>query len=91
MALPSDVDNGMMGKPTRTASQLRELLLERIEALPGMAGLETDIHLGGVLWIDGGVGGPNWTVPVLRSRDQHRADIARVIRQAQMEYDLDAD
>ncbi len=80
-----------MGRPTLNVAQLRELLIERIEALPGLAGLETDIHLGGVRWMDGGVGGPNWTVPVLRSRDQHRADIARVIRQTQMEYDLDVD
>ncbi|WP_398497914.1 hypothetical protein [Variovorax sp.] len=59
--------------------------------LSSLADLETDIRLGGVRWVDGGVGGPNWTEPVLRSRDQHRADIARVIRQTQMEQDLDAD
>lgn len=80
-----------MAKPTRTARQLRQILIERIEALPGLAGLETDVHLGGVRWVDGGPGTPNWTVPALRSRDQHRADVARVIAQTQMEFDLEED
>jgi len=78
-------------KATRTARQLQQILIERIEALLGMAGQVTDVHLGGVRWMDGGEGGPTWTVPILRDRDQHRPDIARVIRQTQMEFDLDED
>lgn len=80
-----------MRKATRTARQLQQILIERIEALLGMAGQVTDVHLGGVRWMDGGEGGPTWTVPILRDRDQHRPDIARVIRQTQMEFDLDED
>lgn len=80
-----------MAKPTRTARQLREILIERIEALPGMAGQVTDVHTGGVRWVDGGEGGPNWYVPVGRQREDYRLDVARVIRQTQMEFDLDTD
>lgn len=80
-----------MKRAIRTARQLQQILIERIEALPGMAGQVTDVHLGGVRWMEGGEGGPTWTVPILRDRDQHRPDIARVIRQAQMEFDLDED
>lgn len=80
-----------MGKPTRTAAQLRALLLERIEAIPDLAGQPTDVHRGGVRWKDPGEGGPNWTVPILSDRGTHRPDIARIIRQAQMEFDLDED
>lgn len=80
-----------MAKPTRTARQLRQILIERIEALPGFDGLETDVHLGGVRWFDGGPGGPTWTVPIMRSRDQHSSSVARVIRQAQGEFDLEED
>jgi len=80
-----------MPKTTRTARQLQQILIERIEALPGMAGQVTDVHLGGVRWMDGGEGGANWTVPILRNRDLHAPSVARVIRQAQMEFDLDID
>lgn len=80
-----------MRKATRTARQLQQILIERIEALPGMAGEVTDAHLGGVRWMDGGEGGPNWTVPILRDRDLHAPAVARVIRQTQMEFDLEAD
>jgi len=80
-----------MRKATRTARQLQQILIERIEALPGMAGQVTDVHLGGVRWMDGGEGGANWTVPILRDRDLHTPAVARVIRQAQMEFDLEAD
>jgi len=49
------------------------------------------VHLGGVRWFDGGPGGPTWTVPIMRSRDQHSSSVARVIRQAQGEFDLEED
>lgn len=79
-----------MTKPSRTAKQLQGILQERIAALPGMEGQATDVDLGGVVWAAGDAGG-NWTVPVLRSRDTYRADVARIIRQLQTEYDLDVD
>ncbi len=79
-----------MTKPTRTAKQLRKLLLERIEAIPDLAGKETDVHRGGVVGTGGdGERGLNWTVPVLTDRGTHRADIARIIRDLQRQYDLD--
>lgn len=79
-----------MTKPTRTAKQLQALIHERIQAIPELAGEVTDVDLGGVVWAAGGTGG-NWTVPVLRSRDEYRADIARIIREVQAVYDLDVD
>lgn len=81
----------MPAKPTRTSRQLREMLIERIEALPGMAGQITDVHTGGVRWVDAGPGEPNWYVPRGPQAHNYRLDIARVIRQAQMEFDLDTD
>jgi len=80
-----------MGKPTRTAKQLKALLIERIEALPGMAGQVTDVHTGGVRWADAGPGEPNWYVPTGVQREDYRLDVARVIRQTQLEFDLDTD
>ncbi len=77
-----------MTKPSRTAKQLQALLQERIQAIPELAGQTTDVDVGGVVWAPGGTGG-NWTVPVLRGRDSYRADIARIIRQLQGEYDLE--
>lgn len=78
-----------MAKPTRTAEQLKALLLVRIERIPELAGHVTDVHRGGVVWMDPGEGGPNWTVPVLTARTLHRADIARAIRELQMQFDLE--
>lgn len=79
-----------MPKPARTAKQLQALIRERIDAIPELEGQVTDVDLGGVVWAPGGTGG-NWTVPQLRSKDAYRADIARIIRQVQTEYDLDVD
>lgn len=79
-----------MPKATRTAEQLQALLLERIERIPDLRGQATDVHRGGVVWMDPGEGGPNWTVPVLTARALHRADIARIIRDVQMLFDLEA-
>lgn len=70
---------------------LKALLLERIEALPGLAGQVTDVHTHGVRWVDAEPGNPNWYVPFGPQRDDYRLDVARVIRQTQVEYDLDAD
>lgn len=79
-----------MPKPTRTARQLHELLIERIEAIPDLAGQVTDVHRGYVVGTGGdSEGGPNWTMPVLTDRGMHRADIARIIRQLQGQYDLE--
>jgi hypothetical protein len=79
-----------MAKPTRTAQQLQQLLLERIEAIPELHGQLTDVHRGGVVWsAQGDDGGPNWTVPVMTDRGAHRADIARIIRSLQAQFDLE--
>jgi hypothetical protein len=78
-----------MSKPTRTAAELQRLLIERIEAIPDLRGRTTDIHRGGVIGVESEDGGPNWTVRVMTDRDNHRSDIARIIRQLQMQYDLD--
>lgn len=80
-----------MTKSTLTHRQLQRLLIERIEALPGMAGEITDVHRAGVRWVDAPPGAPNWTVPTVTERGSYRSDVARVIRQAQMEFDLDVD
>jgi len=79
-----------MAKPTRTAEQLQALLIERIEGIPDLRGQVTDVHRGGVIWMDPGhEGGPNWTVRVVSDRSTHRSDIARIIRETQMKFDLE--
>jgi hypothetical protein len=78
-----------MSKPTRTAKQLKEMLLMRIEALPGLRGQQTDVHRVGVIGIHAEEGGPNWTVRVVSDRGAHRADIAQIIRTLQMQFDLE--
>lgn len=78
-----------MGKPTRTAAQLQEMLIERIEANPDLRGQMTDVHRGGVIGIPAEEGGPNWTVRVMSDRGTHRADIARIIRTLQGQFDLE--
>lgn len=78
-----------MPKPTRTAEQLQALLLERIEEIPDLRGHVTDVHRGGVVGTGlSGDDGPSWTVPVVTDRGTHRADIARILRELQMRYDL---
>jgi hypothetical protein len=78
-----------MAKPTRTAEQLKRMLLMRIEALPGLRGQQTDVHRGGVIGIPAEEGGPNWTVRVVSDRGAHRADIAQIIRTLQGQFDLE--
>ncbi len=80
-----------MPKPSLSPRRLQALLIERIEALPGMAGQVTDVHTGGVRWVDAGPGEPNWYVPTGAQREDYRLDVARVIKQTQLEYDLDVD
>jgi hypothetical protein len=72
-----------VAKPTRTAAQLKAMLIARIEALPGLRGQQTDIHRGGVIGMPAEDGGPNWTVRVVTDRGTHRADIAQIIRTMQ--------
>ncbi|BEP34287.1 hypothetical protein GmRootV59_12610 [Variovorax sp. V59] len=79
----------MPAKPTRTAAQLKQMLIQRIEALPGLRGQQTDVHRGGVIGIPSDDGGPNWTVRVVSDRGTHRADIAQIIRTLQMQFDLE--
>lgn len=79
-----------MAKPTRTAEQLHQMVLERIEAIPDLRGQVTDVHRGGVVGTGlAGDDGPSWTIPVRTDRATHRPDIARIIRQLQMQYDLE--
>ncbi len=81
-----------MAKPTRTAKQLQALLQERIDQIPELRGVMTDVQAGGVIWMDPGhEGGPNWTVRSLSDRSTYRNDIARIIRDVQREFDLDTD
>jgi hypothetical protein len=78
-----------VAKPTRTAAQLKAMLIARIEALPGLRGQQTDIHRGGVIGMPAEDGGPNWTVRVVTDRGTHRADIAQIIRTMQGQFDLE--
>jgi hypothetical protein len=78
-----------MLKPTRTAEQLKAMLIARVEALPGLRGQQTDIHRGGVIGIASEDGGPNWTVRMVTDRGTHRADIAQLIRTLQGQFDLE--
>lgn len=79
-----------MAKPTRSAKQLHQMVLERIEAIPDLRGQVTDVHRGGVVGTGlGGDDGPSWTIPVKTARETHRADIARIIRDLQTRYDLE--
>jgi hypothetical protein len=78
-----------MAKPTRTAKQLQQMLIQRIEALPGLKGKQTDVHRVGVIGIHAEEGGPNWTVRVVSDRGSHRADIAQIIRTLQGQFDLE--
>lgn len=78
-----------MAKPTRSAAQLQQMLIQRIEALPGLRGQQTDVHRGGVVGMPSEEGGPNWTVRVVSDRGAHRTDIAQIIRTLQMQFDLD--
>lgn len=80
-----------MPRKTLSPRRLQALLIERIEALPGMVGQRTDVHIHGIRWVDGGEGGPNWYVPTGAQRDDYRLDVARVIKQTQLEYDMDTD
>jgi hypothetical protein len=80
----------MPSKPTRTAQQLHALLIERIEAIPDLHGQATDVHGGRVVGVAGdGEGGPNWMVWAVTDRSYHRADIARIIRTLQGQFDLE--
>jgi hypothetical protein len=79
-----------MPKPTRTAKQLQQMLIERIEAIPDLRGQVTDVHRGGVVGTGvSGDDGPSWTVPVVTERHMHRADIAQIIRTLQGQFDLE--
>lgn len=79
-----------MSKPTRTAQELHRLVLERIERLPGLEGMETDIHRGAVVGTGGhGDEAPNWTIRTAVPPSGWRLDVARVIREMQMRYNLD--
>jgi hypothetical protein len=78
-----------MSRATRGAKELQQMLIQRIENLPGLRGQQTDVHRGGVIGMPAEDGGPNWTVRVVSDRGTHRADIAQIIRTLQMQFDLE--
>lgn len=49
----------MPSKPVCTATQLKQMLIQRIEALPGLRGQQTDVHRGGVIGMPSEEGGPS--------------------------------
>lgn len=77
-----------MPKATRTAKQLQQMLIQRIEAQPGLRGRQTDVYRDGVIGVPSEDGGPNWTVRVITDRGNHRGDITQIIRRLQGQYDL---
>lgn len=78
-----------MPKPTRTAQELQALIRARIDQVPELRGLPSDVD-GGVRWIDNGCGpGPNWSVPQRTSRDRYSVTVARIIRELQQQFDLE--
>lgn len=79
----------MASKPARTSIELRQLLIERIEAVPDLRGQFTDVHRGAVVWMEPEEGGPNWTVRIVSDRQLHRPDITRIIRTLQGQFDLE--
>lgn len=85
----------MATKPTRTAAQLQALIKAEIDKIPelmdDLGGRQnTDVDTGGVVWREPVDGGANWTVMTGRNIAAYRTDIARIIRQAQAQYDLEA-
>lgn len=80
-----------MPKPTRSATELQRMLLERIEQLPGLAGAQTPLHGAGIVGVDSDGDVANWTVRTTVPPSSWRLDVARVIRQLQLEFDMDAD
>lgn len=81
-----------MSKPTRTARKLQALIRERLDTIPELRGVRTDVEDGGIAWRDPGDSGTaNWTVRRTRPLDTYRSDIARIIRETQERYDLDTD
>lgn len=80
-----------MAKPTRTATQLQRMLIARIEELPGFAGAQSPLHAAGIVGVDSEGGCSNWTVRSTVPPSSWRQDVARVIRQLQLEFDMDPD
>lgn len=81
-----------MSRPTRTARQLSELLQLRFAALPGMGGTALATQLVRVVGIeDDGESGPTWTMRSTAPPSAWRPDVARVVKQLQMQFDLELD
>lgn len=77
-------------KPRRSADELRLMLMGRLREIPDLAGQITDIDRpGSIVWIDPVEYGHNWTVRSVTDRRAYRRDIARVVREMQLRYDLD--
>lgn len=79
-----------MAKPRRSADELRLMLMGRLREIPDLAGQKTDIDQPrSVVWMDPGDGGSNWTVRSVTDRRLYRKDIARIVVEMQLRYDLD--
>ena len=80
-----------MGKPTRSARELQRMLIERIEQLPGLAGAQTPLHAAGIVGVESDGDAANWTVRTTVPPSGWRLDVARVVKQLQLEFDMDGD
>lgn len=77
-----------MAKPTRTAKEMKQLLLERLGSILPPDNLVRDVHLGAVSPRLGPGETRTWAVPMLLNRHQH-SGIVRAIQELQAEFDLD--
>lgn len=66
------------------------MLMGRLREIPDLAGQPTDIDRpGSVVWMDPSGENANWTVRSMTDRRTYRRDIARIVVEMQLRYDLD--
>ncbi|KTT14739.1 hypothetical protein NS331_22580 [Pseudacidovorax intermedius] len=79
-----------MSRATRTAADLAVMLRERFAGLPELSGSTLATQSVCVVGVeDDGDGDPTWTVRSSVPSSVWRLDVARVIKQLQLEYDLE--
>lgn len=79
-----------MSRATRAAADLAMMLQERFAGLPGLSGSTLATQTLCVVGVeDDGEGGPTWTLRSIVPSSAWRFDVARVIKQLQLEYDLE--
>lgn len=62
----------------------------RLREIPDLAGQLTDIDRpDSIVWMDPQRYDANWTVRSVTDRSQYRNDIARIVKDMQLRYDLD--